>query len=281
MGRPTRITFSPARAPRRAAETGQTPPPPAASGSERQFAADLLRTLGDCRFLWLPRLTDAESSVERTRRAAAVTWSESLAEFDAPPEALGGGAAVAFNGTNERGTAPASAAYSFAGGGADEPFSVAALVRPDAARAGCVAAKHTSSANGAEWEVSLDASAYPRFAVYDGTRANAIGRERRTAWTPGAWGLLVATYDGSGSAPGVRLYLDGARVDDANASAGDYGAMRATTAPLRIASREASGAEAGFFEGALAMLAVWGSHCSADEAWRLTALTGAHFGLEL
>ena len=158
---------------------------------------------------------------------------------------------------------------------------MATLVRPDAAQAGCVAAKHKSGANGAEWELSFDANAYPRFAVYDGTRAKAIGRERRTAWTAGAWGLLIATYDGSGSAAGVRLYLDGARVDDANASAGEYGAMRATAAPLRIASRETSGANAGFFEGALAMVGVWGSHCSADEAWRLTALTGAHFGLDL
>ena len=279
MGRPTRIVFSPARAPRPIGG-GPTPAPPA-SGSERQFVADLLATLGDCRLLWLPRLTDAATSADRSRHAAAITWSESLAAFDAAPEALGAGAAVAFNGADERGTAPVSANYSFSSGGADEPFSVAALVRPDAARAGCVAAKHKSGANGAEWELSFDASGYPRFAVYDGTRANAIGREHRTPWTPGAWGLLIGTYDGSGSAPGVRLYLDGARVDDANASAGAYGAMRATAAPLRVASRDASGAQAGFFEGALAMLAVWGSHCSADEAWLLTALAGAHFGLDL
>ena len=280
MGRPTRITFSPARAPRLVGG-GQTPAPPPASGSERRFVADLLGAMGDCRLLWLPRLTDAATSADRSRHAAAITWSESLAEFDAAPAALGAGAAVAFNGADERGAAPASAAYSFSSGGADEPFSVAALVRPDATRAGCVAAKHKSGANGAEWELSFDASGYPRFAVYDGTRANAIGRERRAAWTPGAWGLLIGTYDGSGSAPGVRLYLDGARVDDANASAGAYAAMRATAAPLRIASREASGAQAAFFEGALAMLAVWGGHCSADEAWRLTALAGAHFGLDL
>lgn len=289
MGRPKRITFSPARAAQPAG--GGTPPPdvetppapraPSTPGGERPFVADLLQTLGDCRLLWLPRLTDAESSVDRTRRAAAITWSESLAAFDTPPAALGGGAAVAFNGTDERGTVPASAAYSFTSGSVDEPFSVAALVRPDAARAGCVAAKHTSGENGAEWELSFDANAYPRFAVYDGTRAKAIGRERRTAWTTGAWGLLIATYDGSGSAAGVRLYLNGARVDDANASAGAYGAMRATAAPLRIASREAQGDGAAFFEGALAMVAVWGSHCSADDAWRLAALTGAHFGLDL
>ena len=277
MGRPTRITFSPARATRPAGGS----PAPQSPGGERQFVADLLQALRDCRFLWLPRLTDGATSTDRTRRAAAITWSERPAEFDTIPTALGAGAAVAFNGTDERGEAPASAAYSFTSGGVDDPFSVAALVRPDAARAGCVAAKHKSGEKGAEWEVSFGASGYPRFEVHDGTRAKAIGRERRTAWTPGVWGLLLATYDGSGSAAGVRLYLDGARVDDANASAGVYGAMRATAAPLCIASRKAAGADAAFFHGALAMVAVWGSHCSADDAWRLTALTGAHFGLDL
>ena len=56
---------------------------------DRQFVADLLRVLGDCRLLWLPNLTDTTTSTERSRHAGTITWSESLAAFDTRPARAG------------------------------------------------------------------------------------------------------------------------------------------------------------------------------------------------
>ena len=87
---------------------------------DRQFLQDLLGVLGDCRFLWVPNLTDTTTSVEGSRHAAAVTWSESLSAFDTPPARLGAGAMVDFNGSDEEGDTPDADRLSFGDGVADQ-----------------------------------------------------------------------------------------------------------------------------------------------------------------
>ena len=50
----------------------------------------------------------------------------------------------------------------------------------------------------------------------------------------GQWYCLVGTYDGSSSSNGIKLYLNGLRVDDTVATLGTYTAMENSPKPLYI-----------------------------------------------
>jgi len=51
---------------------------------------------------------------------------------------------------------------------------------------------------------------------------------------------VVATYDGSGSASGIKIYVNGSRVDNADSNSGSYVAMENTSEPITIGSRGAA-----------------------------------------
>ena len=53
----------------------------------------------------------------------------------------------------------------------------------------------------------------------------------------GQWIHLVGTYDGSRSASGIKIYLNGTRVDDTDFISGTYLAMNNGTAPVEIGRR--------------------------------------------
>ena len=78
--------------------------------------------------------------------------------------------------------------------------------------------------------------------MYDNSNGaiDKIGRQYSTALTSfqGTWIHLVATYDGSGSSTGLKIYLNGNRVDDTDDNSGSYIAMEPTRAPLEIGRHE-------------------------------------------
>jgi len=68
-------------------------------------------------------------------------------------------------------------------------------------------------------------SGRPFFSIYDAVQAVFIGRRRNAAYAPDEWLIIFVTYDGSCANTGVRIYVNGVRVDDNNNSAGGYVAM--------------------------------------------------------
>ena len=52
----------------------------------------------------------------------------------------------------------------------------------------------------------------------------------------GSWIHIAATYDGSGSSSGIKIYVNGVREDNANNNAGSYVAMQSNTGPFTIGS---------------------------------------------
>jgi hypothetical protein len=200
---------------------------------DQQFIHDLLTVLGDCRLLWLPNLTDTTTSTERSRHAAAITWSESMVAFDATRARLGAGVVVIFNGTDEEGDTPDADRLSFGDGAVEQPFSVVALIKPDVNNATMTIASKQNSATAEEWELYLNSSGRPSFNLRDESASANLGRQDATAFGT-SWGLAIGTYDGGGSEPGIRVYKDAARVDDTSFSSGSYTAMENTAALVNI-----------------------------------------------
>ena len=245
---------------------------------ERQFVRDLLDVLDDTRLLWLPNLTDTATSVDRSRNGATITWSESLAAFDAARIRLGSGVAVPLNGTDEEGDTPDAVRHSFGDGAVDEPFSLVALIKPDVNNAAMSIVAKAGSASAEEWELELTSSGHPQLSLIDESASASIGRRDATAFGTG-WGLLVTTYDGSRTSTGIRIYLNGTRVDDTDNAGGTYTAMENTAALVHIGARYTT--KARFFDGSIALVAVAGTQLSPGDVWAINELVNGYFGLSL
>ena len=255
---------------------------------DRQFVHDLLAVLGDCRLLWLPNLTDTTTSTERSRHAATITWSESLASFDTGRARLGSGVAVHFNGTDEEGDVPDDDRYSFGDGASDQPFSIVVLANPDVVNAQMMLVSKYDTNNGAgqkrEYRLYMSSGGLPVIELYDEDANAQIGRSDATALTAATWVLLAATYDGSGAEPGIRLYKDAARVDDSASSSGTYVSMTNQATPFNIAMRRNVGGGTdplNLFDGKIALVAVTAKQLTSAEVWAVKELANAYFGLSL
>ncbi|MCH8848225.1 MAG: hypothetical protein J4N29_05065 [Chloroflexi bacterium] len=245
---------------------------------DRQLVHDLLAVLGDCRLLWLPDLADTTTSTERGRHAGTITWSESLGSWDATRARLGAGVAVAFNGTDEEGDVPDAGRYSFGDGAADQPFSIVALIKPDANDALMTIVGKLDSAAAEEWELSLSASGHPQLVLTDESAAATLaGRDAAAAGT--GWVLLAATYDGSRAASGLRLYKDAANRTLTDDSSGAYTAMENTAASVHLGARYAT--KERFFDGSIALVAVTAKALGTDDVWAVKEVVNSYFGLSL
>ena len=245
---------------------------------DRQLVHDLLALLGDCRLLWLPNLSDTTTSTERSRHGATLTWSESLASFDAARARLGSGVAVAFNGTDEEGDVPDAGRYSFGDGAADQPFSVLALLKPDANGSSMVIVGKESSASAEEWRLQLNASGHPQLTLTDESAAATIGRLDATAIGTD-WVFLAATYDGSAASTGIRVYVDAVRLDDTDGDSGTYVAMENTAALVHVGARYTT--KERYFDGSIALIALTAKALGQDDVWALRELVNSYFGLSL
>ena len=245
-----------------------------------QLVSDLLRLLGDCRLLWLPNLTDTATSTDRSRFAAPITWSESLASWDTARARLGSGITVTFNGTDEEGDLPDTDRYSFGDGLADSPFSIVALVDTDVADA--VGAILSKGGTADEWILRIDATGRPEFLLSDASTGGVIGRQDATALPTSTRVLLVCTYDGSEAESGIRIYLDAARVDDTGTSSGTYIAMENGPSLIGIGkAHTGAGAGTTFWDGGIALAALTAKALTPDEVWALKELVNCYFGLSL
>jgi len=153
--------------------------------------------------------------------------------------ASGGVRAITLDGVNERGLIADDNRFSFGNGSTDLPFSVSCWVL----RAAFAAAGFVGKASGAavgEWYLFAGTGEIV-FRVIDTSVGIAVGRRVLVSgnFTENAWQHLCCTYSGSGGAAGLKIYLNGSRLDDANSSAGagTYVAMENTSEPVTIGSR--------------------------------------------
>jgi hypothetical protein len=124
--------------------------------------------------------------------------------------------------------------FSFGNGVTDSPFSISAWINMDDATKFRVANKYISTSR--EYIFTTNSTDKLSFVLYDDSNGSRIQRKYNTALTSyqGQWINVVATYDGSSSSSGIKIYLNATRVDDIDANSGSYVAMENTTQPLEI-----------------------------------------------
>ncbi|MDA0991342.1 MAG: LamG domain-containing protein, partial [Verrucomicrobia bacterium] len=181
-----------------------------------------------------------------------------------------GGGHYTFDGLNDCIEVADDNSLSF-GGGADSAFSLATWVRMDDATRCRLLTKYVSSGGNREWNFDTTGGDHLHLNLYDGATGGRIGRQYSTPMTAheGSWIHVAATYSGNESATGIRLYLNGARVDDVNDSSQSYSGMPSTSVPLNIGGYDAF---ADYMLGALDDVRIYSRELSGNE---VSTLAGA------
>lgn len=249
------------------------------------FRRDLLSTLGNCRLLWLPKVGDTTTNIDDSRIQATITYDADVA---GDVSGLGTGVIWDLDGTVEEADTPNVTGLSFGDGAVDKALSVLVLINPDQITTAANFVAKWDNVNGSgqkrEWRLKQEVTTgYFMLELYDDTANDFISREDQTALTADTWVFLAATYDGSGSVTGIRLYKDAVRVDDAETGAGSYVAMNNLATPLTIgAGRDVGGTDpTDFFNGEMGLVAITGKELNIDEVWHVKTLINSFFDLSL
>jgi hypothetical protein len=114
--------------------------------------------------------------------------------------------------------------FTFAGA-SDVRFAMVVLVKFTAIENNTIVAKRSDPAYNAEWALTTDNAGKLYVALYDSSSNGAIGR-RTPALQAGVWYTIMVFYDGSATAGGISIYLNGVKSDDTNWNAGSYASMK-------------------------------------------------------
>jgi hypothetical protein len=173
--------------------------------------------------------------------------------------------ALALDGVDDYIGIPDTDDLSFGDGSNDSPFSISAWVYMDDATQFCIVSKYTAATN-LEWAFYTSASDKLSFDCDKSDGTASIGRRYNTAITAyeGQWIHLVATYDGSGSIEGLKIYLNGERVDDTNVPSGSYVAMSNTTSNVTIGDLGSGGYK---LNGRIDEVSIWNRALTQMEIW--------------
>jgi hypothetical protein len=102
--------------------------------------------------------------------------------------------------------------------------------------------------------------------LFQATTTNYLGVETGTAVNDGSWHFVVSTYDGSGQAAGLRVYVDGALAATSIYSNTLNGLTTLNSVPVTIGSRDGGGVP---FDGLLAEAAIFGTALTAQQIRQL------------
>jgi hypothetical protein len=150
-------------------------------------------------------------------------------------DAIGSGSAL-FDGVDDYISIADSDNLSFGDGSTDSAFSISAWVKMTDATDFTIAHKGEFS-NDIEWRFSTYNDDDIKLICGDDSAGTTyIGREYDTALTSyeGSWIHLAGTYSGNGRSDGIKIYLNGVQVDDADYESGSYTAMENQGEPVQI-----------------------------------------------
>lgn len=171
--------------------------------------------------------------------------------------------------------------YTFGDGSVDSPFSVGAWIRPNAIATNVIMGKYNSAGNLEEWRFWIDGSGKLSLELHDASASATEIAATTAALTLGQMVFVVATYDGTETAPVINLYVNGALGNDGtSAESGTYTAMENTAAPLTIGCAGVTATPVAEFHGRIALPFITGVALTAAEVLSLYDLTRPMVGVE-
>ena len=169
---------------------------------------------------------------------------------------------VDFDGSNDYMSISDADIFSLGNGsGTDNAFSISGWIYPptgDGSQTFYVATKDASGNR--EWAFRTVVGELHFFAF--GTGGGYIGRKDSTVLSNAQWYHVAMTYDGSKASSGIKLYVDGTRVDDADYASGTYTAAKNTSAEVRVSSLQVNNT---YSDGLIDELSIFNTELSASD----------------
>jgi hypothetical protein len=211
------------------------------------------------------RLTNTSSDYMRQLRTSTTNYGYQYNRILVPAGIIG--KAVTATTINDYISVNDANAFSFGNGGTDTPFSISFWVYINTihSTANILIAKHNTGQ--AEYDIGLYPSGKLFFVLDSNLSENYIGRRYNTALATGQWYHIVATYSGSKTTAGIKIYINDIRRDDTDNTSGSYVGMNNGTGKFIIGGREIKdyAAQATFDE-----VAIWNkelSQAEVDSLW--------------
>lgn len=144
-----------------------------------------------------------------------------------------------FNGTDAEITIPDSDVLTFGDGLNDVPFSINVWVNANDYDTFTIIDKCVADDNQSEYLFHFSASKQLIFSLFDSNTSNRIAIYDTNSYAKyeGKWTMYTATYDGSGTNTGMKLYTNGKEVSATNNNGGTYVAMENGSGVLHIGKR--------------------------------------------
>lgn len=166
--------------------------------------------------------------------------------------------------------------FSFGDASVDSPFSVGAFILPNVINDNTILAKYDSVGSLEEYRFFIDSDGKLSLELHDASASTKEVAVSDAALTLGQGVFVVAAYDGGETSPVVKLYVNGASVNNgATTETGAYVAMENTAAPLTVACAGVTATPTTEFHGRIALPFITGKELSAAEVkalWNLYRL---------
>ncbi len=126
-------------------------------------------------------------------------------------------------------------AFTFGNGTTDSPFSIETWVRIDNTAEFTMISKKSGGLSAGEWYMGSGTGGQFHVTLWDESAGGSVFQQTAAGlFSAGEWYHLAFTYDGSGSANGLTLYVDGIPSNDGTGGSGSYTAMENTTSSVQF-----------------------------------------------
>lgn len=165
--------------------------------------------------------------------------------------------------------------YSFGDDVNDSPCSFGATVYvTDTGANQVILSKWDNDAR--EWILTIQSNEKFRVQFYDESVNDGIYRTTNDALTAG-YHIIFATYDGTGSADGITLYVDGSEVDSTGSTGDSYVAMENLTPKVIIGARNVAGILRDYFADKMDNIVIFNKKLSSAEVTAISTKPDINF----
>lgn len=126
-------------------------------------------------------------------------------------------------------------------------FSVSMWVRPNSFAATQVLAAQYNGVN-AYFQYFVDTSGFMTFRIHQSIDTIYIGRITATSLDLNSWQYVTATWDGTTTSAGVKIYKNGIQIDSSNSQAGTFTAPNSSSIDWQIGAQNGGSSANGFID---------------------------------